>query len=161
MSAHRSSVLTLPVRLAVVVAVVAFSAGIPREAGAATITFKCAFATLNDMQHEWCKRYGARLEKRTNGQIKAQVFPASQLGSIPRMIEGVQLGTIESWIGPPEFLVGLDPRYQVLTAPYLFENIDHAHRVVNDREFLERFLVLAEGKGIRGLTLLVYGRRAS
>ena len=65
MSARRSSVLTLPVRLAVVVAVVAFSAGIPREAGAATITFKCAFATLNDMQHEWCKRYGARLEKRT------------------------------------------------------------------------------------------------
>src|SRR6266542_6046288 len=67
----------------------------------ANVTLKCATATLNDVQHEWCKRYGARLEKRSNGQIKAQIFPASQLGSIPRMIEGVQLGTIEAWVGPP------------------------------------------------------------
>ncbi len=129
----------------------------PTAGESATIAFKCATATLNDMQHEWCKRYGARLEKRTNGQIKAQVFPASQLGSIPRMIEGVQLGTIESWIGPPEFMVGVDPRFQVLTAPYLFDSFDHAHKVINDREFLDRFLALAEGKGIKGGTLLVYG----
>jgi TRAP-type C4-dicarboxylate transport system substrate-binding protein len=124
---------------------------------AATITFKCSTATLNDVQHEWCKRYGARLEKRSNGRIKAQTFPANQLGSIPRQIEGVQLGTIESWIGPPEFLVGIDSRFQVLTAPYLFNDMDHAYRVINDREFLDKFLVLAEGKGVKGVSLIVYG----
>jgi len=129
----------------------------PRPAESATITFKCATATLNDVQHEWCKRFGARLDKRSNGQVKTQIFPASQLGSIPRMIEGVQLGTIESWIGPPEFLVGVDPRFQMLTAPYLFDSFEHAHKVINDREFRDRFLVLAEGKGIRGATLIVYG----
>src|SRR5262245_26162067 len=121
------------------------------------IPFKCATATLNDVQHEWCKRVGARLEKRTSGRIKAQVFPASQLGSIPRMIEGVQLGTIEVWVGPPDFLVGIDPRFQALTAPYVFDSMDHASRVINDREFDEKFLVMAEGKGIRGLALFVYG----
>jgi len=129
----------------------------PPEATGQTIAFKCSTATLNDVQHEWCKRFGARLEKRTNGRIKPQVFPASQLGSIPRQIEGVQLGTIESWIGPPEFLVGVDARFQVLTAPYLFDGFDHAHRVINDREFRDKFLVMAEGKGIRGVSLLVYG----
>jgi tripartite ATP-independent transporter DctP family solute receptor len=121
------------------------------------VTFKCATATLNDVQYEWCKRYVARLEKRSNGQIKGQVFPASQLGSIPRMIEGVQFGTIEAWIGPPEFLVGIDPRFQVLSAPYLFDDFDHTHRVINDREFLDRFLALAEGRGIKGVSLIVYG----
>jgi TRAP-type C4-dicarboxylate transport system substrate-binding protein len=126
-------------------------------AQAQTLAFKCATATLNDVQHEWCKRFGARLEQRTGGRIKPQVFPASQLGSIPRMIEGVQLGTIEAWIGPPEFMVGVDPRFQVLTAPYLFDGMDHAHRVINEREFLDRFLGLAEGKGIRGVALIVYG----
>ena len=147
-------------RLAVLAGLVALASAwalVPAPGEGATITFKCATATLNDVQHEWCKRYGARLEKRTNGQIKAQVFPASQLGSIPRMIEGVQLGTIESWIGPPEFMVGVDPRFQVLTAPYLFDSFEHAHRVINDREFLDRFLVLAEGKGIKGVSLIVYG----
>lgn len=124
---------------------------------ATVIAFKCATATLNDVQHEWCKRYGARLEKRSQGRIKVQIFPASQLGSIPRMIEGVQLGTIESWIGPPDFLVGVDPRFQVLTAPFLFNDMDHAFRTVNDRDFLGKFLTLAEGKGIRGVSLLPYG----
>src|SRR5262245_32113848 len=126
-------------------------------AAAAPLTLQRATGTLNDVQHEWCKRYGARLEKRSNGQIKTQIFPASQLGSIPRMIEGVQFGTIEAWIGPPEFLVGIDPRFQVLSAPYLFDDFDHTHRVINDREFLDRFLAMAENRGLKGVSLIVYG----
>jgi TRAP-type transport system periplasmic protein len=126
-------------------------------AEAATYNFKCSTATINDVQHELCKRYVAGLEKRTNGQIKGQTFPASQLGSIPRMIEGVQLGTIEGWIGPPDFLVGVDPRFQVLTAPFLFNDLDHAYRVLNDPEFRPKFLAMAEGKGIKGVSLIPYG----
>jgi TRAP-type C4-dicarboxylate transport system substrate-binding protein len=133
------------------------SALTPPPAAAQPIAFKCGTATLNDVQHEWCKRFGARLEQRTGGRIKPQVFPASQLGSIPRMIEGVQLGTIESWIGPPEFMVGVDARFQILTAPYLFDSSDHCYRVITDREFVDKFLVLAEGKGVRGVSLIVYG----
>jgi TRAP-type C4-dicarboxylate transport system substrate-binding protein len=124
---------------------------------AAAQPFKCATATINDVQHEWCKRYVARLEKATHGAIKGQVFPGGQLGPIPRVIEGVQLGTVEAFIVPPDFLIGLDPRFMALTAPYLFESIDHAHRVINDREFLDRFLTIAEPKGITGVSLLVYG----
>jgi len=144
-------------RAVIVLAVMLVLAVGVSSAEAATIPFKCATATLNDVQHEWCKRYVARLEKRSNGQIKGQIFPASQLGSIPRMIEGVQFGTIEAWIGPPEFLVGIDPRFQVLSAPYLFDDFDHTYRVINDREFLDRFLALAESRGLKGVGLIVYG----
>ncbi len=144
-------------RAVIVLAVMLVLAVGVSSAEAATIPFKCATATLNDVQHEWCKRYIARLEKRSNGQIKGQIFPASQLGSIPRMIEGVQFGTIEAWMGPPEFLVGIDPRFQVLSAPYLFDDFDHTYRVINDREFLDRFLVLAESRGLKGVGLIVYG----
>ncbi len=130
-------------------------APIPGEA--ATITFKCALATVNDVQHEWCKRYGDRLEKRSHGRIKAQVFPAGQLGSIPRMIEGIQLGTIEAFTVPPDFFVGVDPRFQLLTTPFVFRDMDHAYRVMNDKEFQEKFLALAETKGIKGVGLYPYG----
>ncbi len=130
---------------------------VPAPAGTATITFKCALATVNDVQHEWCKRYGARLERRSQGQIKAQVFPAGQLGSIPRILEGIQLGTIEAFTVPPDFFVGVDPRYQALTAPFLFTDMDHAYRVLNDKEFLDKFLALGEGKGIKGASLYPYG----
>ena len=123
----------------------------------AAVALKCALQTINDVQHEWCKRYIARLEKASNGLIKGQVFPAAQLGNVNRMIEGVQLGTIEAAITPPDFLIGLDPRFMALTSPYLFDNMDHVHRVLNDREFLDKFLTLAEPKGVLGVSLMVYG----
>lgn len=50
---------------------------------AAPFTLKCGTATINDVQHELCKRYIARLIERSQGAIQGQVFPASQLGSIP------------------------------------------------------------------------------
>ena len=128
----------------------------PRGEAAEGSAMKIGFATINDPQHEWAKRYKTRLEQRTGGRIAVQLFPASQLGSIPRMIEGVQLGTIESYFGPPDFLVGIDPRFQVLTAPFLFENMDHAFRVINDKDFLDKFLTLAEAKGIKGAGLIAY-----
>ena len=63
------------------------------------MTIKLATATLNDGQHEWMKRFAATIEKSTNGRIKAELYPASQLGTIPRMIEGTKLGSIQIWIG--------------------------------------------------------------
>src|SRR5262245_35770999 len=155
---ERSRTITAAAAIIALALLLALGGGLAdRGEAASPVTLKCATATLNDVQHEWCNRYGARLEKRSNGQIKTQIFPASQLGSIPRMIEGTQLGTIESWMGPPEFLVGIDARFQVLSAPYLFDDFDHAYRVINDRQFLDRFLALAEDRGLKGVSLIAYG----
>ncbi len=123
----------------------------------ASTVFKCAMGTINDVQHEWCKRFIARIEKASNGLITGQIFPAGQLGSTSQLVQGVQLGTIEAVLTPPEFLIGLDPRFMVLTSPYLFDSMDHAHRVLNDREFRGRFTTLAESKGVVGVSLFVYG----
>ena len=72
---------------------------------------KLSTATINGMQNEWMKRFAAVVERDSGGRIKAELYPASQLGSIPRQIEGTQFGSIQGWIGPPEFLVGIDARY--------------------------------------------------
>lgn len=126
-------------------------------APAQQFTMKIGNATINDVQHEWQKRLAARLEKRSGGRIKVEIYPASQIGSIPRMIEGLQLGTLESWIGPPEFLVGLEPRFQALGAPGIFESMEHAYRTVGDKKFRDTFLALAEAKGMKGISLIIYG----
>ena len=126
-------------------------------AAAQTYTLKIGNATINDVQHEWQKRWGARVEQRAGGRIKVEIYPASQIGSIPRMIEGLQLGTLEAWIGPPEFVVGHDPRFQVLAAPGVFDDMAHAYRVIGDPKFREAVLSLGEGKGMKGVSLIVYG----
>jgi TRAP-type C4-dicarboxylate transport system substrate-binding protein len=123
----------------------------------AQATFKCSTGTVNDAQHEWCKRLVARMEIVTNGALKGQVFPAGQLGGTPQQIQGVGLGTIEAFLSPPDFLVGIDPRFMALTAPYLFDSLDHQFRVLNDPEFRDKFLSLGESKGYKGISLLAYG----
>ena len=65
----------------------------------------------------------------------------------------MQLGTIESWIGPPGFLVGVDSRFQAPDAPGVFADLEHAHRTLTDPKFRDVFLALGEKKGVKGISL--------
>jgi len=121
------------------------------------MTIKIATASLNDGQHEWMKRFAAAIEKNTNGRIKAELYPASQLGAIPRMIEMTQLGSIQIWLGPPEFLVGIDQRFELLSAPGVFQNDQQALKTIADPEFSKAFLAIGAAKGLVGTCLLVLG----
>jgi TRAP-type C4-dicarboxylate transport system substrate-binding protein len=121
---------------------------------------KLATATLNDAQHEWMKRFAAKISKNSNGRLTAEVYPASQLGAIPRMIEGTQLGSIQIWVGPPEFLVGIDQRFELLSVPGLFENDQHAVKIINDAEFSKAFLAVGANKGLVGASLFLTGPMA-
>ncbi len=125
-----------------------------------TFVMKLATATLNDGQHEWMKRFGAAIEQKSGGRIKAELYPASQLGSIPRMIEGTQLGSIQIFISPPEFLVGVDQRFELMSAAGLFENEHHAVKVVSDPEFSKAFLAVGANKGLIGVGLFIGGPAA-
>ncbi|HET9489457.1 MAG TPA: TRAP transporter substrate-binding protein [Methylomirabilota bacterium] len=142
--------------LALLAAAVLMAPAVP-PAAAQTYTLKIGNATINDVQHEWQKRWGARVEKRSGGRIKVEIYPASQIGSIPRMIEGLQLGTLEAWIGPPEFVVGHDVRFQALGAPGIFHDMEHTYRVLSDAKFRETVLGLGEAKGMKGVSMIVYG----
>ncbi len=117
---------------------------------------KCGLATLKDVQVEWGKRFSDRVVKRSGGRITAKVYPGGQLGNVMRLIESVQLGTLECWMAPPAFIVGVDPRFQVLAAPGLFKDYDHAVRTVSDPKFREVFLGLGEAKGMKGVSLVVF-----
>ena len=111
---------------------------------------KLSTATVNDHQHEWLKRFAAAVEKNSGGRIKAEIYPASQLGSIPRQIEGAQFGSIQGWIGPPEFLVGVDERYEALSAPGLFASRAQAARTIGDPAVRNLMLGLGANKGLVG-----------
>jgi TRAP-type C4-dicarboxylate transport system substrate-binding protein len=122
-----------------------------------TFTMKLSTATINDTQHEWFKRFAAAVEQDTGGRIKGQIFPASQLGPIPRQIEGVQFGSIQAYMGPPEFLVGVDARYEALSAPGLFTSTDQAVRVINVPAVQKLMFGLGEKKGLVGVGLAPIG----
>jgi C4-dicarboxylate-binding protein DctP len=118
---------------------------------------KIGYATINDPQHEIGLRWAAKLSKEFGGKFNARVFPAGQLGGIPRMVEGVLLGTQELYIGPPGFFVGLNPAFQVADAPGLFTDEKNAIAALSEPSFRNPFVELAVAKGVRGLSLYLYG----
>jgi TRAP-type C4-dicarboxylate transport system substrate-binding protein len=124
------------------------------------MVMKLSTATLNDAQHEWMKRFGAKVEANSGGRIKAEIYPASQLGAIPRQIEGTQLGSIQAWIGPPEFLVGLDSRFEILSVPGVLQDDQQAIKILSDPEFSKAFLALGANKGLVGGSLFLTGPMA-
>jgi TRAP-type C4-dicarboxylate transport system substrate-binding protein len=116
-----------------------------------TFTMKLSTATINDTQHEWFKRFAALVEKDSKGRIKAEIYPASQLGAIPRQIEGVQFGSIQAWMGPPEFLVGVDERFEAMSAPGLFSSVEQVMKVAQDPPIQKMMYGLGEPKGLTGI----------
>ena len=143
---------------AVITALIGASSPATAQAQAAkTYVMKLSTATLNDTQHEWMKRFAAAVTKDAGGRIKAEVYPASQLGSIPRQIEGTQFGAIQAWIGPPEFLVGVDQRYEALSAPGMFASQDQDVKVIQDPAVRSMMLGLGANKGLTGIALLPLG----
>jgi TRAP-type C4-dicarboxylate transport system substrate-binding protein len=122
-----------------------------------TYVMKLSTATINDIQYEWMKRFAAAVERDSGGRIKAELYPASQLGSIPRQIEGTQFGSIQGWIGPPEFLTGIDARYGALSAPGLFTGRQQDVRVISDPSIRDMLLGLGANKGLAGVGLFPAG----
>ncbi len=137
------------IRAALAACALAVAAVLP--AHAQTYTMKMASATINDVQHEWLKRFEAEIKPKVGDRLKVEIYPASQLGAIPRMVEGVVLGSIESFVTPTSFLVGTEPRYQVFDAIGVFNSPEHLGKVLADPDLRKRALALGESKGIKGI----------
>jgi TRAP-type transport system periplasmic protein len=144
----------------VVAALLASAPVVYGQDGKATYVMKLSTASVNDAQHEFLKRFAAAVEKDSGGRIKGEIYPASQLGSIPRQIEGTQFGSIQGWLGPPEFLVGVDERYQALSAPGLFTSWEQDIRVINDAPVRDMLFNLGLNKGLVGLGIFMIGPSA-
>ena len=147
----------LATRLSVIAVAGALAALPPpaRADGDKTYVMKLSTATLNDAQHEWMREFAAAAEKDSGGRLKSELYPASQLGSIPRQIEGTQFGAIQGWIGPPEFLVGVDERFEVMTASGLVEDLQHGVRIAQDPKLAKMILGLGGDKGLLGVCLFI------
>jgi TRAP-type transport system periplasmic protein len=143
---------------AVVAAVVPLSRGAAQaqaQAQEKTYVMKISTPTINDVPDTYARNLGAALERDSGGRIKAEIYPASQLGAIPRQIEGTQFGAIQCSVIPPEFFVGIDERFEVMAAPGLVDSQAHGQRVAADPAVLKLMLGLGADKGLHGVGLFM------
>lgn len=137
-------------------ATIAFAAGLAAPATAQK-SMRIGMVTINDTQHALANKFKEEIEKRLKGAIKVSVFPAAQLGKIPRQIENLKLGVQQGFVSPPGFFAGINKNFQVPDAPGVFKNFWHAHNTLTHKDFRDKYLRLAEKAGVIGLTIANYG----
>ncbi|HTP92701.1 MAG TPA: TRAP transporter substrate-binding protein [Xanthobacteraceae bacterium] len=154
----KSTRATLISRAVTVAKAIALSSALTSSAAMAqdkTFTMKMTLPTLNDPSYMYAKNYAAAIEKDSGGRIKTEIYPASQLGTIPRQIEGTQFGAIQCALIPPEFFVGVDERFELMAAPGLVDSMEHGERLAADPAVKKVMLGLGANKGLHGVALFM------
>ncbi len=144
-------------KLTGIVAATLLSCALPATTYAADFTMRIGMVTINDAQHTFGKKYAEELEKRTNGKIKVEVFPAGQLGKIPTQIENLKLGVQGGFISPTGFFSGINKGFEVPDAPGIYKSFWHAQNALTDPAFRDKFLMLADKAGVVGGSIWNYG----
>ena len=135
---------------------IAFGA-LAATASAQQFTFKMSSPVINDSTHEYMKAMKAGIEERSKGRVKVEIYPANQLGQIPATVDGVALGTIEMTQPAIGFFIGIEPRFQTLETPGLFDSMAHGNKVLADPEIRKRLATFGEAKGVEPLYTILHG----
>lgn len=79
-----------------------------------------------DIQYWYADEFAKRVNQRTEGRVKVQVFPNSQLGGAQETVDGVRSGAIP--LAHHEFasLARLSPDIAVFAAPFAYRDGTHA-----------------------------------
>jgi TRAP-type C4-dicarboxylate transport system substrate-binding protein len=125
-------------------------------AHAQQFTMKLSQPTINDVTYEYFKRMKAGIEQRSAGKIKVDIYPSNQLGQLPAVVEGVALGTIEAAASANGFWISLEPRFQVLDAPGLFDSVSHGFKMLKDPDIRARLATWGSDKGVEILAPSLY-----
>jgi TRAP-type transport system periplasmic protein len=91
----------------------------------------------------------AAVARRSNGQMKIDVYPNGQLIKELDVINGLASGVVDLAFESAAQMVPLFPRCEVISMPFLFRSLEAAYRVV-DGPIGNEFLTDFESKGIIG-----------
>lgn len=100
--------------------------------GADTISLNLGHtASTAHHYHTSSEKFAQLVNERTNGQVEINIFPASQLGSLPDMTESTMLGTQDMVLTAGPILGNMIPEFQALYMPYIFRDYDHINKFDN------------------------------
>ncbi|MEN5084633.1 TRAP transporter substrate-binding protein [Bosea sp. TWI1241] len=108
------------------VAACAVTLGLAAPAAAQTTIRYAHVGSEGDIQYWYAEEFAKRVQARTEGRVKVQVFPNSQLGGASETVDGVRSGAIP--LAHHEFgsLTRLMPDIGAFAAPFIYRDGRHA-----------------------------------
>jgi len=100
--------------------------------GQAPLTLRWAhFAPEDHPAHVAAKQFASRVETRTSGAIKINIFPNNVLGGPPEQAQQIKLGTIDMGLPTQGQLDKYDTAFAAVLLPFVFDSPQHVYRVLD------------------------------
>src|SRR5215510_652617 len=126
---------------------------------AAPLTMRFAhFAAEDHPANIATKQFASRVEERTGGAVKINIFPNNVLGGPPEQAQQIKLGTIDMGLPTQGQLDKYDKAFAAVMLPFIFDGPQHAFRVL-DGPAMTWLAPLAEQQGFILLRNWEYGFR--
>jgi tripartite ATP-independent transporter DctP family solute receptor len=96
-----------------------------------------------------CERMAKLVFERSNGRLKIEFFPASQLGNAITQIEGVMMGTQDMFQDAAEWMSQFEKDYNILAMAFAFRDQSHLQAFFNSPLNVEIKERLRKDRGLR------------
>lgn len=97
-------------------------------------------------------KFAELLEQKTDGKVKVEVYPSSQLYGDKDELEALQAGNVQVIAPSATKLVGFNPAFQIVDLPFLFKDRE-AFLKFWDGELGKKMFNSLESKNLQGLAL--------
>jgi tripartite ATP-independent transporter DctP family solute receptor len=111
------------------------------------------FAFQNVIEHpqgQGAKKFADLLSEKSGGKIKVRLFPGGTLGGDVQTVSALQGGTLDITVLNSGILAAQAPDFAMLDFPFLFNDADEAHAVI-DGPVGQKLAAQLENKGLVGL----------
>ena len=101
------------------------------EGNASGETYEFTLGHSGSTDHHYqisAEKFAEIISEKTDGAIKINIFPSSQLGAGPDQLESVMIGTQDMVITPDAFLANHDPLFNVMGMPYQITSFDQVKK---------------------------------
>src|SRR5499427_8319343 len=143
------------------------------SAGGAALTLSAPFVAVNaaPLTLRWAhfaqedhpaniaaKQFASRVEARTGGEIRINIFPNNVLGGPPEQAQQIKLGTIDMGLPTQGQLDKYEIAFAAVMLPFIFDGPQHVYRVL-DGPAMDWLAPLAAAQGFVLLRNWEYGFR--
>jgi tripartite ATP-independent transporter DctP family solute receptor len=113
----------------------------------------------DQVHHKAIAMFGEELGKLSSNTIKVDIFPSSQMGSIPEMLQSVQAGSLSMTMAVPAWYSSFMKPLDAFTLPYLVGN-EEKLRPALEGSLGREISKFAEPAGFKVLGYLLLGARS-
>lgn len=124
-----------------------------------TITIKVG--TISPPEHSYTKGielFAEKVEEKTDGRVKFDMFLDGQLGGEREIIEQVQLGSIDLTVATGGVVGSFVPELSVLEMPFLFKDVEEAYKIL-DGEIGDQLVEKIDSQGFKTFGIWENGMR--